>query len=44
MLPKKNKKVNLDNVLLDNLYYAFRYLDLSKEAIMALAESLISDK
>ena len=24
-----------------NLYYAFRYRDLSKEAIMALAESLV---
>jgi len=28
--------------LMDNIYYAFRFRDLSKEAIMLLAESLIS--
>jgi hypothetical protein len=37
-----NKKhINTNDKLVENLYYAFRYRDLSKEAIMALAESMI---
>ena len=36
---KYNKGANIS--LSENLYYAFRYRDLSKEAIMALAESMI---
>jgi len=35
------KKVNVDKLLMNNLLYAFKYRDLSKEAIMALAESLL---
>ena len=38
---KKKKKVNVNELLKDNLLYAFKYRDLSKEAIMALAESLL---
>jgi hypothetical protein len=39
---KKNKrKVNISDSLNRNLYYSFRFRDLSKEAIMALAESMI---
>jgi hypothetical protein len=36
-----NKKVNVNKLLTDNLLYAFKYRDLSKEAIMALAEGLL---
>jgi len=36
---KTNRKVNIKKALMDNLLYAFQYRDLSKEAIMALAES-----
>ena len=36
---KTGKKVNIKKELMDNLLYAFQYRDLSKEAIMALAES-----
>jgi hypothetical protein len=36
-----NKHINTADRLVENLYYAFRFRDLSKEAIMALAESLI---
>jgi hypothetical protein len=39
---KTNKKVNLTPSLNDDLYYSFRFRDLSKEAIMALAESMIN--
>jgi len=38
---KTGKKVNVRKPVLDQLLYAFRYRDLSKEAIMALAESLL---
>jgi hypothetical protein len=35
------RKVNIKSKLMDETLYAFRYRDLSKEAIMALAESYI---
>jgi hypothetical protein len=38
---KTKKKVNVKNELMKNTLYAFRYRDLSKESIMALAESLL---
>jgi len=38
---KTKKKVNIKSELMNNTLYAFRYRDLSKEAIMALAESLL---
>ena len=38
---KNNKKVNISETLYKNIYYSFRFRDLSKEAIMELAESLI---
>ena len=38
---KTNKKVNISATLYSDLYYAFRFRDISKEAIMALADSLI---
>jgi len=38
---KKGKNVNLAGSLYSSLYYSFRFRDLSKEAIMALAESMI---
>jgi hypothetical protein len=37
----RGKKVNSTKQIANDLFYAFRYRDLSKEAIMALAESLI---
>jgi len=37
------KKVNANKLLMNNLLYTFKYRDLSKEAIMALAESLLSE-
>jgi hypothetical protein len=40
---KKNKKrVNISQSLSRDLYYSFRFRDISKEALMALAESMIS--
>jgi len=36
---KTKRRVNIKKELMDNLLYAFQYRDLSKEAIMALAES-----
>jgi len=36
------KHININKLLMNNLLYAFKYRDLSKEAIMALAESLLS--
>jgi hypothetical protein len=39
--PKLNKQVHLSQEAAASAYYAFRYRDLSKEAIMLLAESLI---
>jgi len=38
---KTKKKVNIKSDLMTNTLYAFRYRDLSKEAIMALAESML---
>jgi len=38
---KHNKKVNVSDSLNKDIYYSFRFRDLSKEAIMALAESMI---
>jgi hypothetical protein len=38
---KIKRKVNVKSDLLDNTLYAFAYRDLSKEAIMAMAESLL---
>jgi hypothetical protein len=35
------KHINMADKLVENFYYAFRFRDLSKEAIMALAEGLI---
>ncbi|MDR0744686.1 MAG: hypothetical protein LBE97_01900 [Holosporales bacterium] len=37
----RNKKVNSTRQIIDDLFYAFCYRDLSKEAIMAIAESII---
>ena len=37
----ENKKIDLSAMTNRNLLYAFKYRDLSKEAIMAIAESLI---
>jgi hypothetical protein len=38
---ESGKHINTADKLVENFYYAFRFRDLSKEAIMALAESLI---
>lgn len=38
---KNNKKVNISDSINQNLYYSFRFRDISKEALMALAESMI---
>jgi len=38
---KVRKKVNLSKNIIENLYYSFRFRDLSKEAIMDLAESMV---
>ena len=38
---KNNKKINLSDSLSKDLYYSFRFRDISKEAIMALSESMI---
>jgi len=38
---KHNKKVNIPDSVNKNLYYSFRFRDISKESIMALAESMI---
>ncbi len=38
---KKGKKVNMNKLTFEELYYSFRYRDWSKEAIMDLASSLI---
>jgi len=38
---KIKRKVNVKSDLLTNTLYAFTYRDLSKEAIMAIAESLL---
>nr|AGS52404.1 hypothetical protein [uncultured bacterium contig00085] len=38
---ERKSKANLKTEIVQELYYSFRYRDLSKEAIMNLAESLI---
>jgi hypothetical protein len=38
---KHNKRVNISESLYKNIYYSFRFRDISKESIMALAESMI---
>jgi len=38
---KEKIKLNISKDIVDDIYYAFRFRDLSKEAIMILAESLI---
>jgi len=37
-----NRAINLDKEYVDSLIYAFQYRDLSKEAIMAIAEALLT--
>jgi hypothetical protein len=41
---KQGKRINLSQNMAENIRYAFRYRDISKEAIMLLAESLIADR
>ena len=41
---KHNKSVNISTSLYKNIYYSFRFRDISKEAIMVLAESMIYGK
>jgi hypothetical protein len=38
---KNNKEVNISNSLSKNIYYSFRFRNVSKKAIMILAESMI---
>jgi len=38
---KSNKKVNISDSINRDLYYSFRFRDISKEALMALSKSLI---
>jgi hypothetical protein len=38
---KYNRKVNISTSLYKNIYYSFRFRDISKESIMALVESMI---
>ena len=38
---KTGKRVNVKKAVMEQILYAFKYRDLSKEAIMALAESLL---
>jgi hypothetical protein len=40
---QSKKKVNISDSFNKNLYYSFRFRDISKEAIMELAEGLIID-
>ena len=39
---KENIKLNITEKMVNDIYYAFRFRDLSKEAIMLLAKSLIN--
>ena len=39
---KENIKLNITENMVNDIYYGFRFRDLSKEAIMILAESLIN--
>ena len=41
-IQKENKVLNITENMVNDIYYAFRFRDLSKEALMILAESLIS--
>jgi hypothetical protein len=38
---KNNRKVNISESLNQDLYYSFRFRDISKEAIMALTKSMV---
>jgi hypothetical protein len=38
---KNGKKINISDTINKDLFYSFRFRDISKEAIMALAESMI---
>jgi hypothetical protein len=38
---KHNRKVNISASLYKTIYYSFRFRDISKESVMALAESMI---
>jgi hypothetical protein len=38
---KNGRKINISDTINKDLFYSFRFRDISKEAIMALAESLI---
>jgi hypothetical protein len=38
---QNNKKANFTPSIIQDIYYAFIYRDLSKEAIMALAKGLV---
>ena len=38
---KNNKKTNTTESLNSDIYYSFKYRDISKEAIMVLAKSMI---
>ncbi|MDR1582151.1 MAG: hypothetical protein LBS55_02650 [Prevotellaceae bacterium] len=39
---KEKMKLNITETIVNDIYYGFRFRDLSKEAIMILAESLIN--
>ena len=39
---KENMELKITENMVNDIYYAFRFRDLSKEAIMILAESLIN--
>ena len=41
-IQKENKVLGVTENMVNDIYYAFRFRDLSKEAIMILAESLIN--
>jgi hypothetical protein len=38
---KEDKKLNVTENIINDIYYAFRFRDVSKESIMILAESLV---
>jgi hypothetical protein len=40
----ESKQVNINKQIINDLYYAFLYRDLSKESIMLLAESLLYNR
>jgi hypothetical protein len=39
---KEKIKLNITETIVNDIYYGFRFRDLSKEALMILAESLIN--